>query len=308
MPAVRSRPTSSGSTVLRRLALLLLLPTATAADDGHPLTLWVAEGATNQVYLLGSVHLLRRQDHPLPERIDDVYEDAETLYMELDMDAIDPVAMQAAVNRLGVLADGTTLEDLMGPERYADALAAATAIDIPLELLNQSEPWLAAITIEQMILARIGFNPQYGVELYFTAKATEDDKPLFGFETIDEQLAFLDGLSMEAQLDLLMQTLEEAQDVDTLMNEMIRAWRLGDTNYLESEMLAELRAYPELHARIVTERNERWVDQIEALLDDDDDYLVIVGALHLVGEEGVPQLLEARGVAVRQMREIQTAD
>ena len=89
------------------LALLWLLPSFALADSvGHPVTLWMAEGTANRVYLLGSVHLLRAQDHPLPRVIDDVYEDAETLYMELDMDDLDPLLLQSTINRLGMLDEG----------------------------------------------------------------------------------------------------------------------------------------------------------------------------------------------------------
>ena len=147
----------------------------------------------------------------------------------------------------------------------------------------------------------------YGVELHFSAKAAGDGKPLYGLETIDEQLAFLDGLSPQAQRNLLMQTLVEARDVKQLMDDMIRAWRHGDTNYLETTMLADIEAYPELNETIVTLRNKRWAEQIEALLDDSDDYLVIVGALHLVGDEGVPELLADRGITVRQMHQSSSA-
>ena len=283
--------------------LLLLCPVLALAESGHPLTLWLAEGESNRVYLLGSVHLLRREDHPLPDAIDTAYDDAETIFMELDMDDIDAVAMQATVTRLGVLDDGRTLRDLMGESLYAKAETTAAKIDIPLELLAQSEPWLAAITIEQMILARIGFEPRYGIEMHFSTRAAEDGKPILGFETFEEQLAFLDGLSIEAQRELLLQTLAEGQDIETLMDDVIEAWRLGDTHYLETTILADFAQYPELHDRIVTERNHRWVERIDGLLDDDQDYLVIVGALHLVGEEGLPALLTRRGFEIRQMRQ-----
>ena len=86
------------------LAWLWLLPLAALADSAaRPVTMWVAEGSSNRVYILGSVHLLRAQDHPLPQVIDDAYDDAETLYMELDMDDIDPLLMQATINQLGML-------------------------------------------------------------------------------------------------------------------------------------------------------------------------------------------------------------
>jgi uncharacterized protein YbaP (TraB family) len=285
--------------------LLWLLPALALADSaGHPVTMWMAEGTSNRVYLLGSVHLLRAQDHPLPQVIDNVYDDAETLYMELDMDDLDPLLMQSTINRLGMLDDGTSLRDVMGDDLYAEAMTVATELDIPLEMLERTEPWFAAITIEQLALARIGFNPSYGVEMHLLQKATRDGKAILGFESVEQQLAYLDGLSLDAQRELLMQTLTESATIREIMDDLILAWRSGDIDYLEQTLLEDVSGYPELYDTIVANRNRLWVDTIDELLQQGEDYLVVVGALHLVGKDGLPQLLEQRGVRILQMHEL----
>ena len=286
------------------MSWIWLLPALALADmPGHPVTMWMAEGGSNRVYLLGSVHLLREQDHPLPRVIEDVYDDAETLYMELDMDDLDPLLMQSTINRLGMLEEGTSLRDVMGEDLYAEAVTVATDLDMPLDMLDRTEPWLAAITVEQLALARIGFNPMYGVEMYLLKKASRDGKEILGFESVEQQLGYLDGLSLDAQRALLMQTLSESTAINEIMDELILAWRSGDIHYLEQTLLEDVSGYPELYETIVASRNRLWVDTIDELLEQADDYLVVVGALHLVGEDGVPQLLEQRGVSITQMRE-----
>lgn len=287
--------------LLAGLALLMLA--ALARADEHPVSMWQIEGDTNRVYLLGSIHLLRADDHPLPAVVEAAYADAESLIMELDMDDIDPVALQSLTSEYGLIAGDGSLRELMGEARYQQAATAAERIGVPLDMLARTEPWLAAITVEQLILTRIGFNPAYGIEMHMTTKAVEDQKPVTGLETIEEQLKFLDNLSLDAQISLLLQTLEEGAELDTGMDDMVRAWREGDTDYLEDEMLVQLQNYPELYQVIVAKRNRRWLASIEALLDDEDDYLIVVGALHLVGDDGVPELLKKRGLRVRQMHE-----
>jgi uncharacterized protein YbaP (TraB family) len=284
-------------------AAFLLAASLVAAAEPHPVTLWKAEGSRNSVYLLGSVHLLRREDHPLPTVIESAYEDAEALVMELDMDELDPAAVQATTNRLGLITGDATLEDVIGAERYAESAKLATAMDIPFELLSKTEPWLAAITIEQMALLRIGFNPLYGIEMHMAMKASVDGKPIDGLETIEEQLDFLDGLSLDAQVELLLQTLREGAEIELLMDDMIGAWRHGDVEFLEEMMLEGMSASPELYRTIVADRNRRWADVIAGLLAENDDYLVIVGALHLVGDDGLPALLSERGIRIGQMHE-----
>jgi uncharacterized protein YbaP (TraB family) len=282
--------------------ILVFVPTAWA-DDGHRLPLWQVDGNQNRVYLLGSIHLLREQDHPLPAAIYEAYEDAEMLYMELDMDDMDPFEGQALTNELGLIKDGGTLRDLMGPDLFAQAATLAESAQIPLGLLEKSEPWFAAMNVEIMLLMRIGFNPVYGIESHLMERASADAKEIQGFETMRQQLEFLDGLSQQAQQEMLIQALSEGDEMQDTMDSMIHAWRTGDTEFLEDNLLADMDDYPELNKIIVVDRNLAWTDVIEDLLDDPIDYLIIVGALHLVGEEGVPELLESRGYQVNQMRQ-----
>jgi uncharacterized protein YbaP (TraB family) len=223
--------------------------------------------------------------------------------MELDMDDLDPLLMQATINRLGLLDEGTSLRDVMGDELYEEAMAAAAELEIPLDMLERTEPWLAAITVEQLVLARIGFNPSYGVEMQLLKKATTDGKTILGFESVEQQLGYLDGLSLDAQRALLMQTLSESAAIREIMDDLILAWRSGDIGYLEQTLLEDVSGYPELYDTIVVNRNRLWVDTIDELLKQGEDYLVVVGALHLVGEDGVPRLLQQRGVRITQMHE-----
>jgi uncharacterized protein YbaP (TraB family) len=286
------------------LSTLLLLSFTPAWCDtgGHPVTMWRAAGENNSVYLLGSIHLLRPQDLPLPSVVDTAYDDAEVLVMELDMDDLGADVSQVFA-KSGVMKDGTTLRQVLGEEYFARASAAADAIDIPIELLAHSEPWLAAITVEMMIFYRIGFNPMLGVEMQMVSRAARDGKPIEGLETAEEQTAFLDGLTIETQREMLLQVLEEGATISESIDEIIHAWRIGDVAALESGLLEDLAENAELAEALVNSRNRRWVDQISELLDDDDDYLIIVGALHLVGEQGVPQLLARDGVEIDQLSE-----
>jgi len=286
--------------------LLLLLVCATpsfAAEDAHPLSMWQVDGQQNRIFLLGSIHLLREKDYPIPSAIIDAYKEAETLVMELDMDDMDPVESQSLATELGLIADGRTLADLLGPTTYAEAEKLALAATIPLNLLSGAEPWYAAMNVELMLLMRIGFNPALGIETHLMEMAAYDQKEILGFETMRQQLELLDGLSADAQREMFMQALSEGSAMLELMDGMIDAWRHGDTAFMEENLLSDMQDYPELNRTIVVDRNIDWTAQIEALLDDDDDYLVVVGTLHLVGEEGVPELLSRRGHTVTQLQQ-----
>ncbi len=265
--------------------------------------MWQIDGAGNRIWLLGSVHMLRDSDHPLPAAFYDAYENADALIMELDVTTVDPVATQAMVNELGMIRDGRRLGDLLGESDYSEALSLAEKANIPLAMLVGAEPWLAAVTIDVLMLTRLGFTPANGVEMHFAELAENDGKAIAGLETERQQLEMLDGLSAAAQRDLLLQTLAEGEDVESAMNELVDSWRRGDGAQLESGLLQDIRKYPEIYQAILVRRNENWTGQITALLDDQQDYLIIVGAMHLVGDDGLPSLLQKKGIAIRQLRQ-----
>ena len=285
------------------ICLIMAAGSAAPQSTGHPISMWQINGASNRIYLLGSVHVLRQQDHPIPTAIEKAYQDAEILIMEIDVDDLDPIEMAGMVNELGVIKDGSTLQEIMGPSLYDEAADYASQLDIPFLMLAQTEPWLAAITIEQMMLLRIGFNPEYGIEFHLSAKAGEDSKEILGLESVREQLEFLDKLSLSAQRSLLIQTLRESLNIEENLDLLIDAWRHGDIDFLEENLLAEMQRYPELYRTLVVDRNEAWVEQIRNLIGEQDDYLIVVGTLHLVGDDGLPALLSEIGITTNQLRE-----
>ena len=283
---------------------LLLFATATCADEGnHPVSLWQVEGENNRIYILGSVHLLRETDHPIPSAIYDAYADADVVFMELDMDDADPIADQVLATELGLIQDYKTLRDLLGPEIYAQAEVLANAAQIPLQLLEKSEPWYAAVNVEIMMLMRIGFSPSYGIEYHLAEIAKRDNKEILGFETTRQQLGFLDNLSASSQQEMFMQSLADSAEMAEMMDMLVVAWHNGDIEFLEESLLNDMQQYPELNQTIVVDRNRSWAERIETLLTHQINYLIVVGTLHLVGTEGVPNLLTEQGYTVTQLRQ-----
>ncbi len=291
-------------TTLPLLLLLYLAATALAfAGQQENVTMWRIDGQKNRIYLLGSIHLLRKSDYPIPSVIYEAYDDAESLIMELDMDDADPLATQALIQELGFSNDGRTLRQQLGEVNYAKAAAYAEDLEISLDMFSGSKPWLAAVTVEVLLLSRLGFDPMQGIEMHLTERAARDGKEILGLETERQQFEVLAGLSPEMQAQMLLQILSDGESIGELLDGTVVAWRRGDTAYLDAAMLRDLESLPELHEALIVERNNNWLSQIDALLDDEDDYLIVVGALHLIGENGVPALLKNRGLSIQQMHQ-----
>jgi hypothetical protein len=149
-------------------------------------------------------------------------------------------------------------------------------------------------------LQKKGYDAEQGVEQVIEREAQKDGKPGCGLETFDEQLALLDTLPAEEQLELLLQSLEESKGIEQQMQRLYEAWKDGDAGPLARQLDEDFADYPDLADRLIYARNERWADQVAALLEGPDDVLVVVGALHLAGDQGLPAKLERRGFTVRR--------
>jgi len=292
--------------MIRRLATLLATAALAAApaptDAAERSVVWSVRGEHNTVYLFGSIHVLRPGDAGLPRAAEAAYDDAEQLVMEIDMDdpaVADPLAMAAQMQRYAQLPAGQSLESVMGAD-YTAVAAYFRDAGLDAALLDGFAPWFVGMMALQLEVAKRGFDPAHGIEQQVTDRAVADRKPILGLETPADQFAVLAGLSLPEQKRFLLMTLEETESADARLDELLTAWRTGDTATLARVLSEEFDEFPELYRPLTEDRNRAWVEQLANLLDDRDDYLVVVGALHLVGRNSVVDLLRQRGYRVTQ--------
>jgi uncharacterized protein len=282
------------------LALSALLLCVTVRADGALHSLWELHGKHNTVYLLGSIHVLRQSDYPLPPVMLEAYRDAKSILMEVNLQEISSEQVQAEMLGSAVLPEGKTLPGVLGSARYGHADVLAHEVGVELSLFDQFAPWFAAEAISQVQLTQLGFQPEAGIEMYFMERARNDGKSVAGLETVHDQIAVFQNMSLDTQAEYLVSSLEQAHDLPKEVDSMVRAWQRGDTQWFANQLRSELGKDPRLYESVLVARNRKWVPKIEALLDDDKNYLVIVGTGHLVGQGSVIDLLKKDGIGATQ--------
>jgi hypothetical protein len=245
------------------------------------------------------VHFLNASEK-LPAAADQAYADAEKVVMEIDLDDLSPIEMQQTTLELGMLPEGDSLRVRIGAETYAKVEARARELGLEPAVLNRFRPWFAALTLAQIQLIRMGLDPNSGVEQRVAARAAIDHKPIEGLETLREQLGMLAALPEKQQRQFLLYSVEDAEHAADEIDALLAAWRRGDAAALAEVLMEGFEQYPDLYRPLTVERNSRWLPILEQLLEKKDDYLVVVGALHLVGDNSVIELLEKHGYAVTQ--------
>jgi uncharacterized protein YbaP (TraB family) len=282
------------------LALSCVALSTSVRADGPLHALWELHGKHNTVYILGSIHVLRPSDYPLAPAVLNAYRNVNAIFMEVNLAEIDSQRMQTELLASARLPEGRTLPGIMGDARYARAQVLAREVGIDIGIFDAFAPWFAAEAISQLQLQQLGFQPKSGVEMFFLERARADGKSVAGLETVHDQIALFDALSMDEQADYLISSLEEAHDLPKEVDAMVHAWASGDTQWFADQLKSEIGRDPVLYDSVLVARNRKWVPKIEALLSDDKNYLVIVGTGHLVGQGSVIALLKKDGIAAAQ--------
>jgi uncharacterized protein YbaP (TraB family) len=280
------------------LAVGLLACLSARADGEH--VFWEVSGQHNTVYLLGSVHLLHSNDKALPSVTEAAYLDAEIIVQELDILGAAAELTSSAALALQTLPEGQTLAAVLGTDLHVQLQKAAAPLHIDTDFLTRMQPWYVAMQIMQARLLKAGFSPLDGVDYQIAIRAQQDSKPLRGLETAVDQLSVFAKLPMDEQREFLRATLEEADPARQLA-EITAVWRRGDLAELETLLRSGAEESPEFFKALTTDRNLRWMPQIEAMLaHPEDDYLVVTGALHMVGEDGLVELLRRKGYRIER--------
>lgn len=263
--------------------------------------LWSIKSSQNTLYLLGSVHLLQKKDYPLPVALETAYQDAEKLVFEIDLGEAESPEVQQLVLKKAALPDGKTLKTTLSPETYQLAELKAKELGLPIQAMDKFEPWFFSLSLLAMKLNQIGFQAQYGVDRHYYQRAIKDGKETLALETVADQINVFDALEPSNQDDYVRQTLLELDTLGNSITEIVQAWKVGDIATLEELLFESFEKYPNMRAKLFDERNQNWLKTLVPLLEKEEDYLVVVGAGHLVGENNVLELLEDKGYSADQL-------
>ncbi len=283
--------------------LCLFLAGPACAESPRPL-LWKVSDPDNSIYLLGSFHLLKASDYPLAPSTDAAFEDAERVVFELSpaelSDPAGSVRMAAAARR----ADGRTLQQSLPEDTWQTLQAYAALRQQSTEHFQGMDAWFVSLVISLTEMQLLGLDTERGLDKHFADRALKAGKPTQGLETFDQQIALFEGMSADEQRQALEDSLDEVSEMQAEIQRMHTLWRAGDAEGLFEATGAELKAkYPGVYKRLNSDRNLAWLPRLRAMLDDSDsdDTLVVVGALHLLGEDGVVELLRAKGYTVERL-------
>ena len=256
------------------------------------------------LFIGGTIHLLSPNDYPLPEAFDQAFNAAEHVYFETNIGEISLPEVQAKLAQVMTLPQGKTLQTELNDETYTKLEAFLNERQIPIIAFNQSTAGAVSITLTLLELQRLGLgDPNSGVDQFFESKTNEVNKSAFYLESLEEQIGFLGSFNSVDSNVVINSSLEDLSDLTKNWKEALNAWRAGDME-LMSESIGgnDLKSeFPQIYKILLTDRNNRWVTEIKSMLKSKEIELVLVGALHLVNDDGLIEQLKSAGYKIEQL-------
>jgi uncharacterized protein YbaP (TraB family) len=300
--------------IRRRTAIVLILAfvlgvscTPTTKDESLQKSfLWEATCDVTTVYILGSVHIAKADLYPLNSTIEDAYALSQNLVLEIEMNSENIAKTEELLIDKGAYPPGENLQSNIPNELYArvkDRLFEIDPSGTLLFTLNLFEPWVVATTITDLEYIELGYDAEYGIDKYFQNKAEVDGKDILELESVEFQFDIFDSMPDDLQVIMLEDAIENPISEEE-MEIMFDAWSTGDTDQMEQLLFGSIEEEPEyslLYDKIIDERNFQMIEAIESYLEDDEIYFVVVGAGHLLGENGIINLLAEQGYKVNQL-------
>jgi uncharacterized protein YbaP (TraB family) len=253
-----------------------------------------------EIWLAGSVHMLRASDYPLPAAYTEAYAAAKQVVFEIPPSDLQSAESMAIIQRSILYLDGSTLTDHLSPDGLKKLTSYTEKQGLPMAQLQALKPWMLAQMIVLQEFSKQGFKPELGLDAHFETKATKDGKTIKGLETVAFQMGLFAGLPEDQQEEMLISTLDDLGDAKDFIDRLLGAWAEGDPEKVSEVMNEAMEGDPALGKAILYDRNKNWISPIEEMMKSKTPTMIIVGAGHLCGKGSVIELLQKAGHQVDQ--------
>ena len=286
--------------------LILVLPgiaNSQVVGNGYNNSLiYKIQSDTNTVYLLGSIHVLAEEYYPLTRAFSYAYFNSHKVIFEIDPEILFSPAAAKKSEKYYTFQNGKTLKSVLSPKTYNLLKKKLKPLGIEMKQVQKLKPWVVYLTMSGKFDSSIEFRPDLGIEHYFYRKAKDAGKPTGGLETVQDQIEVFDTLPMKVQEAMLKESLviTDSKKREQAFLHMVKSWHQGNLDGLE-DLVKTLKAYPLYYKKLLVQRNKNWVPQIEEFLKEKKNVLVIVGAAHLAGVDGLLALLTEKGYELERV-------
>lgn len=262
---------------------------------------WQISKNGNHLFIGGTFHLLNQSDYPLPEPFEFAYNNSRLLVLETDLQKISSPEFQQTMMQKVMYTKGETLKNFLDVNTLETLKTHLKSRGIPLEPMLKFKPGFLTVTLTMIELQRLGLVGT-GVDQFYSLKALNEKRTILHLETVNEQLEFISSMGEGNENSFILYSLADLKNLPELFASMKNAWRNGENEQLQAVALAPLKdKFPKVYNSLLVQRNNCWMPKIKTMLKTKEVEYILVGALHLVGEEGILQQLKDAGYTVTNL-------
>jgi uncharacterized protein YbaP (TraB family) len=269
------------------LTLLALLLSYSAAAE--PLYFKAKKGG-KELMVLGSIHVGKSNMYPLPEPIIRFLKSSDALITEIKLSGATP----------DIPLDTELTTDVLDKQQKQKLGEINTELGFSPNAFLSVPAWQTALSLQITQFTKMGFTQELGIDNYITEQAEQLSKKVLGLESIEYQLNLFTEDPNVSRV-LLTDTIDNWQENVRISECLIESWDAGNKQEL-AELASKSAIGEQLSDQFIYQRNRNWATKLNSdQFAPDGKYLVVVGALHLVGRDNLMELLSQKGYQVTQL-------
>lgn len=251
----------------------------------------------HKLYLAGTLHLLRKEDFPLPAEYDSAYKHAQKVYFETDLQKTNSPEFGQRFAKTMLLPDNKTLKDILDKEVWKKLQKYSENNEFPLDQTHMFNPAMVGILMVLAEAKKMGAGE--GVDEHYDRLARANNKFGGGLENEDDVLSYMQALNLEDPNRIVLSSLDDINSFKKEFEKLIAQWKRGDLDALDKNLGEQMRQQMPLgYTTLLVNRNKKWLPQIKAMLVTSETEMVMVGSLHLSGRDGLLAMLKKDGYKV----------
>jgi len=263
-------------------------------------SVWKVSKGNDHIFIGGTVHILPASEFPLPKEFERAYKKSDAIVLETKLPDANDSAFQMKMMQQMAYDNGKTIGDFLTAKTQQQLSTYISTLGAELVMFERFKPGFL-VTMLAMLEAQRAQLSGEGVDIFYSKKATQDNKPIEYFETADFQMNMIAEMGQGSEEKFIKSNLEQMKDFKTMFLGLLKAWRAGDTKQLNKLAIEPMKDDPQTLKTLLTDRNRNWMKDINKMFTDNDKEFVLVGVAHLVGNNSVLALLKAKGYRVEKL-------
>lgn len=265
----------------------------------------------NELYLMGTIHVVSEDKYSLPDYIMDVYDNCDGVAVEVDPNKLSDMSVLQEFLTYLVYTDGTTIKDHISEESYEIGKECFEEMGMYNELLDVYTAGFWLSQIESAAMLELKNLSSEGVDAKLAAMAADDGKEVIDIENLEIQASAINAYP-DAYADFCFKSIKEELDDPSVIAESVGGlydlWASGkidemlefdeETDEIPEELLDD---YNEYMDTMLFNRNVGMAERAAEFLENGDNYFFMVGSFHFAGDKGVDDLLADMGYTVERV-------